>query len=468
MRAVGIVCLSLALAACGNGSSVDQLVSIQIKPSDPNIVNGYTTQLSATGIYSSGMQRDLTATATWSSTDTGIATVGNSGNGRGLVNPVALGTASILATSGSIAGQTKLTVVDRNELAYVQTDKGIEQYSIADDGSFRSLNPAVVGGTYETPVTHPSGHYLYALTLGPGTSSTVYSRTIAQFNIAADGTLRPMTPATVDSLQPCCDETVYLFGVDPGGHNLYADWGGEPGTWPPGGRYAIDSNGALAAPADYFVPDIVGIDASGSRALGIELGSIDLGSITVYSAAADGTFPATANAAIAYATFQSGPFALHQSGQYFYLCGAAGLAEYAIVDNGAQAALSPSFTLSLSSFGASCLGQSTLVIHPSGKFAYLLWTHTPNGYLADSVAVFSIDSQGRPAFLSSSPVSFGMTMPLLTYASLWIDPNGLVLGVLGPPDLVYEFAIAADGSLKPVPGSPITVGMNPRSISFTR
>jgi hypothetical protein len=357
--------------------------------------------------------------------------------------------------------------VDRNELAYIQTDKGIEQYSIADDGSFQSLNPAVVSGTYETPVTHPSGHYLYALTLGPGATSAVYSRTIAQFNIAADGTLRPMTPATVDALQPCCDEAVSLFGVDPHGHNLYMDWSGEPGTWPPGGRYAIDSNGALAAPADNSVPDIVDIDASGSRALGIEFGSIELGLITVYSAAADGTFPA--NAAIAYATYQSGSIALHPSGQYFYLCGAAGLAEYAIVDNGAQAPLSPSFTLSLSSFGASCLGQSpTLVIHPSGKFAYLLWTHTLNGYLADSVAVFSIDSQGRPAFLNSSPVSFGMTMPLLTYTSLWIDPKGLVLGVLGPPDLVYQFAIAADGTLKPVPGSPITVGPNPRSISFAR
>ena len=467
MRAVSIVCLFIALAACGNGKSMDQLVSIRIEPSDTNIVNGYTTQLSAIGIYSSGAQRDFTATASWSSTDTGIATVGNSSNDRGLVNPVAPGTVSILATSGPIVGQTKLTVVDRNELAYIQTDKGIEQYSIADDGSFRSLNPAVLSGTYETPVTHPSGHYLYALTLGPGASSTVYSRTIAQFNIAADGTLRPMTPATVDSLQPCCDESVGLFGVDPGGHNLYADWGGEPGTWPPGGRYAIDSNGALAAPADYSVPDILDFDASGSRALGLELSDVTFGLITVYSPAADGTFPATA--AIAYATYPLGPVALHPSGQYFYLCGAAGLAEYAIVDNGAQAPLSPSFTLPVSSFGASCLGiANTLVIHPSGKFAYLLWTHAPNGYLADSVAVFSIDSQGRPAFLSSSPVSFGMTIPLLTYTSLWIDPKGLVLCVPGPPDLVYEFAIAADGTLKTVPGSPITVGLNPHSISFAR
>jgi hypothetical protein len=101
MRAVSIVCLSLALTACGNGRSVDQLVSIQIEPSDPNIVNGYTTQFSAIGIYSSGVQRDFTATASWSSSDTGIATVGNSGNDRGLVNPVALGTVSILANVGS-------------------------------------------------------------------------------------------------------------------------------------------------------------------------------------------------------------------------------------------------------------------------------------------------------------------------------------------------------------------------------
>ena len=472
MRAVStIVCLAIALTACGNGSSADQLVSIHIEPSNSNVVSGYTTQFSAIGIYSSGVQRDFTATAIWSSTNTGIATVGNFGSDRGLVTPVALGAVRILATSDSITGQTTVTVVERKELVYIQTDNGIEQYSIAENGSLRALSLAVVSGTFETPVTHPSGHYLYALTLGPGASSTVYSRTIAQFNITVDGTLRPMTPATVDSLQPCCGETVSLFGVDPQGHNLYEDWSGEPGDWPSGGRYGIDANGALTLPADYSVPDIVGIDASGSRALGIDFGSIGSGSITVSAAAADGTFPYGGIAATY--NHRIGGVALHPSGQYFYLCLADGglqsLAEYVIVDNGLQVSLPPSFSLPLDSYGASCVGLSNaMVLHPSGKFAYLLWTHTIDGILADSVAVFSLDSQGRPAFLSASPVSFAMTVPLLTYTSLWVDPKGFLLCVLGPPNLVYEFTIAADGTLTPVPGSPITVGANPRSISFAR
>ena len=189
------------------------------------------------------------------------------------------------------------------------------------------------------------------------------------------------------------------------------------------------------------------------------------------AAAADGTFPYGGIAATY--NHRIGGVALQPSGQYFYLCLADGgiqsLAEYVIVDNGLQVSLPPSFSLPLDSYGASCVGLSNaMVLHPSGKFAYLLWTHTADGILADSVAVFSLDSQGRPAFLNSFSVSFGMTIPLLTYTTLWIDPKGLLLSVLGPPDLVYEFAIAADGTLTPVPGSPITVGANPRSMSFAR
>ncbi len=82
------------------------LVSIAVTPANPSIpVNG-TQQIRAVGTYSDSSQQELTNTATWSSSATGVASV----NSSGLATGVAAGTTSITATSGSVTGSTTLTV----------------------------------------------------------------------------------------------------------------------------------------------------------------------------------------------------------------------------------------------------------------------------------------------------------------------------------------------------------------------
>ena len=82
------------------------LVSVAVTPANPSVVVGATKQFAATGTYTDGSTVDLTSTATWSSSSASVATV----TSGGLATGAAVGSATITATSGSIAGSTTLTV----------------------------------------------------------------------------------------------------------------------------------------------------------------------------------------------------------------------------------------------------------------------------------------------------------------------------------------------------------------------
>ncbi|MEA3222260.1 MAG: Ig-like domain-containing protein, partial [Thermodesulfobacteriota bacterium] len=91
-----------------------KLISIEITPSNPGIPLGYTQQFTATGIYSDSTTQDMTTLVTWSSSNTGVATISNASGGKGLASSVSTGFATITATdSGTgINGTTGLTVTD--------------------------------------------------------------------------------------------------------------------------------------------------------------------------------------------------------------------------------------------------------------------------------------------------------------------------------------------------------------------
>src|SRR5271157_4372042 len=82
------------------------LVSIAVTPVNPSIAAGTQQQFTATGIYSDGSKQNLTASATWTSSATSVATI----NSAGLASGIAAGNTSIQAAAGSIFGSTSLTV----------------------------------------------------------------------------------------------------------------------------------------------------------------------------------------------------------------------------------------------------------------------------------------------------------------------------------------------------------------------
>lgn len=102
--------LLLGLTACGGGGGgtsapVVTLSSISITPTSTSIVQGSTASFVATGHYSDGSTATITTSVTWSSSNTGVATVSSSG----IVTGVSAGSTSTI--SASLSGITSNPVV---------------------------------------------------------------------------------------------------------------------------------------------------------------------------------------------------------------------------------------------------------------------------------------------------------------------------------------------------------------------
>jgi len=86
------------------------LVSIGVTPATPSIAKGLSQQFTATGTYTDATTQDLTASATWASSDPTKATISNAASSHGLASTFGVGSTSISATLGGVAGLTTLTV----------------------------------------------------------------------------------------------------------------------------------------------------------------------------------------------------------------------------------------------------------------------------------------------------------------------------------------------------------------------
>ena len=102
----------LALAAGCRGFFVNPtLTSLAVSPTSASLIEGHTQQINATGTYDDGSTKDLTGSATWTTSDSTVATVSKGG----LVTAAATiasppGTATITATSGTLTATSTITV----------------------------------------------------------------------------------------------------------------------------------------------------------------------------------------------------------------------------------------------------------------------------------------------------------------------------------------------------------------------
>ena len=77
MRLAGASLLALmlaTLAGCGGGS-LAALQTVQVAPAKASTAAGTSLQFTATGIYSDGHSEDVTAMASWSTSNSSIASV---------------------------------------------------------------------------------------------------------------------------------------------------------------------------------------------------------------------------------------------------------------------------------------------------------------------------------------------------------------------------------------------------------
>jgi subtilisin-like proprotein convertase family protein len=88
-------------------AAAPSLVSLAVSTSTPSVMVGQTAQFNATGNYSDGTASNVTATASWMSSATGIASV----SANGLATGLASGNAIITATMSGVSSRGTLTVI---------------------------------------------------------------------------------------------------------------------------------------------------------------------------------------------------------------------------------------------------------------------------------------------------------------------------------------------------------------------
>jgi trimeric autotransporter adhesin len=111
-----LLSLTLILAACGSGGGSSSntnppppvtasLTSLQVTPGTASVAPGAVQQFSATGKYSDGSSKDLTASAQWKTSDSNLASVAG-----GKVTAVGAGTVMVSATSGKFSASATLQI----------------------------------------------------------------------------------------------------------------------------------------------------------------------------------------------------------------------------------------------------------------------------------------------------------------------------------------------------------------------
>lgn len=129
-----------------------KLTAITLTPANPSMAKGTMMDLVATGTYSDGSTKVVTADATWATSDEKVATVD-----KGVVMGVEAGTASISAAIGEVKGTVDLTVTTATLAGIEVTSpvgwlaKGLSQQltatGIFSDESKQDLTKQVVWGS---------------------------------------------------------------------------------------------------------------------------------------------------------------------------------------------------------------------------------------------------------------------------------------------------------------------------------
>jgi DNA-binding beta-propeller fold protein YncE len=160
------IAVLLTVAGCnGQGSPPPKtLTSLQITPTNQAITVGGTQQLKAAGTFSDGSTADLTASVTWKSSDTSLATI----DSAGLAKAIAVGRPQITATSGTVSNSTRLIVVGSSFpvalFAYVAdlADNTVSTYTVNPaTGQLRANGYILAGKQPNALAVEPRGNFVY-------------------------------------------------------------------------------------------------------------------------------------------------------------------------------------------------------------------------------------------------------------------------------------------------------------------
>jgi trimeric autotransporter adhesin len=398
------------------------LVSIAVTPVTPSITNRSNEQFTATGSYSDGSTQNLTAAATWSSSNPSTATISNAAGSNGLATAAAVGSTSISAALGSISSPAAtLTVTAAPEYAYVanQNANTVSEFAVGAGGGLTLIGTVATGNEPNAVVVDPTGRYVYIANWSDGT--------ISEYLAGSDGTLSNIgtalagtEPASITT--DTTGEYVYVANLGSNTVSQYAI--GAGGVLISLGNVAAASGpiSITAAPTGHYV---YVVDETGNAVSEYAIGAGGL--LTSLGTAATGNDPQSVT--------------VDPSGRYAYVANwtDATVSAYSIGSDGTLTAIGtvPS---------GSC--PESVAVDPAGPYVYA------ENYCSNTVSEYAIGTGGLLSTIAT--VATGSSPWFIT-----IDPTGSNVYVVNFGDsTVSEFNIGAGGALNSIGTVPTGSGPN--------
>ena len=164
--------MSLAWVGCRGFFVNPTLTSITVTPSNPNLQVGGTLQLTATGNNDDGSTKNLTSSATWTSSDATHVTVSSTGLVKGIANTGTTGV-TITATSGTISGTDTVTVGQTQQSLSI-TSSPSSPISLASLGGNNTISfTATLNGTDVTGSTSFTSNNTSVISQPSGNTATL-------------------------------------------------------------------------------------------------------------------------------------------------------------------------------------------------------------------------------------------------------------------------------------------------------
>jgi YD repeat-containing protein len=452
-------------------------VNLVVNPTTALMFVGTPQQFSATATFADGTTPNVSTIATWTSSNSLVATVSNAPGSQGLVTPVSAGTVTICANL-QISACSTVTVNVTTSVAITPTNVtipiGVQQFTaigtngqnITSEVTWSSSNPDVAG------ISNSPGTQGLATGLGVGT--TTITANAGTLSASTTLTLTVAVPTITisperDIIQQGNSFQFMATLANPNGSTQNvtqtASWGSSApsvatvnsqglvtavgvgsttvtatSASATGSASVIVTNSAQATVPRYLYENNYGSNGSA-------------GSASVYS-----VNPGTGQLRPLRLVAEAGmslAFALDPASQYLYVANTSSttvpntLAAYTIGANG-------SLTPVTSSPFATGNYPNAVATDPLGRFVYVV-----NGS-DETLSGFAIDANGELGPIAGSPFGVG-NGPLAAV----VDPSGQFVYVMNSTDeTISAFTIDPNsGSLSAVAGSPFTVGASPQAMT---
>jgi uncharacterized protein YjdB len=218
-------------------NAIANLTSVGVSPASTSVSTGAKQQFTATGHYSDGTTKDLTASAQWKSSNATVASI----DATGVATGIAAGVTTITATASSMQGSANLTVNAVANLTAIAITPQLSSIPISttqqfsaigtySDGSTRDLSSLVTWSSSSTVTATIDAHGLVTSIAAGTTTITAMLGSVTQtFTIAVSTPTISDIFVSPDGLtEPIGVSQQYTASADYSDHlGLFGAWGGH-------------------------------------------------------------------------------------------------------------------------------------------------------------------------------------------------------------------------------------------------